>query len=151
MIKAILLIVLCTFTLCVRQEESTDRGLKTTSHPTLGDYITDKDGRSLYMFDLDEDMNSNCHDDCATTWLPYLVDSGVTVYGDIREELLGRFPRTDGRNQLTFNKMPLYYYSRDTSEGDIEGHGLMSFGGRWYVMSPKGTPIREMLSPIDTE
>jgi predicted lipoprotein with Yx(FWY)xxD motif len=145
MIKAILLLVLCTFTLCVKQE-SLDRGLKISTHPTLGDYLTDKEGMSLYMFDLDTDFTSNCYDDCTKTWPPYDVDTGVTVFGDIKDTLLGRFQRGDGFNQLTFNKMPLYFYSKDTMSGDVNGHGVMDFGGRWYLMSPSGTPIRRMLS-----
>jgi predicted lipoprotein with Yx(FWY)xxD motif len=145
MIKTVLLLVLCTFTLCIRQE-NLDRGLKISTHPRLGEYLTDNDGRSLYMFDLDSDFTSNCFDDCATTWPSYLIESGVTIYGNIREKLLGRFNRGDNHFQLTFNKMPLYFYSLDTMPGDIMGHGLMSFGGRWYLMSPNGTPIRRMLS-----
>jgi predicted lipoprotein with Yx(FWY)xxD motif len=145
MLKVILLLVLCTFTCCLRQE-NLEKGLKISTHPTLGEYLTDKDGRSLYMFDLDSDMMSNCYDDCATTWTPYLIDSGVTIYGNIRDNLLGRFARTDGKIQLTFNKMPLYFYSLDTMPGDFNGNGLMSFGGKWYLMSPNGTPINRMLT-----
>ncbi len=146
MIKAILLLVLCTFTLCVKQE-NLDKGLKVSTHPTLGDYLTDKEGMSLYMLDLDTEYISNCYDDCVKTWPPYDINTGVTVYGDIKDTLLGRFQRGDGFNQLTFNKMPLYFYSKDTLAGDVSGHGMMDFGGRWYLMSPNGTPIRKMVSP----
>jgi predicted lipoprotein with Yx(FWY)xxD motif len=144
MIKTVLLLVLITFTVCVKQE-NLDRGLKISTHPRLGEYLTDQEGRSLYMFDLDTDFTSNCYDDCARLWLPYVIDTGVTIFDNIKENLLGRFTRSDGQHHLTYNKLPLYFYDKDMMPGDVLGHGLNSFGGRWFLMSPTGTPIRRML------
>lgn len=145
MIKTLLLLVLVTFTVSIKQE-NLDKGLKTSTHPRLGEFLTDKEGRSLYMFDLDTESISNCYDDCTRIWPPYLISTGVTIFDNVRENLLGRFARTESEHHLTYNKFPLYFYEEDMMPGDILGHGLNSFGGRWFLMSPNGTPIRRMLT-----
>lgn len=37
------------------------------------DYLTDQNGMTLYTFDKDRPGESNCYDQCALSWPPYLV------------------------------------------------------------------------------
>jgi len=39
--------------------------------------------------------------------------------------------------QVTYNGIPLYYYSKDTKPGDTTGEGV---GGIWHVVKPGSTP-----------
>jgi predicted lipoprotein with Yx(FWY)xxD motif len=52
----------------------------------------------------------------------------------------------NGVTQVVYNRHPLYYFSGccgyapgDRKAGDIRGQ---RFAQLWYVLSPKGTPIR---------
>ena len=42
------------------------------------------------------------------------------------------------RKIVTYNKMPLYYYAKDTKAGDVVGQDV---GSVWYVVSPDGKII----------
>jgi predicted lipoprotein with Yx(FWY)xxD motif len=41
--------------------------------------------------------------------------------------------RPDGGQQVTYNGMPLYYYSKDNIPGDTNGQGL---NNEWYIVAP---------------
>jgi predicted lipoprotein with Yx(FWY)xxD motif len=44
---------------------------------------------------------------------------------------------------VTYNGMPLYYFSGDGSPSQISGQG---FKGIWYVVGSDGQPITTLLS-----
>lgn len=93
----------------------------------LGKILVASNGSTLYMFKKDTDNTSTCVDACATTWPPYVVTSAVTgMAGKIATAA-----RKDGALQLTYNKQPLYFYSKDTKAGDTNGQGV---GGNWFVV-----------------
>lgn len=144
MLKTILILLLCTFALSIRQTAVSDRGIKVSHDNMLGDYLTDKDGMSLYVFDQDDNNYSACYRNCTKMWHPFQIDAGITVYGNLTTSLLGKFQRDDGMAQLTFNQMPLYFYQLDMMSGDMNGQGLMSNRGYWYLVAPNGTPILNM-------
>jgi predicted lipoprotein with Yx(FWY)xxD motif len=52
--------------------------------------------------------------------------------------LVGSATLADGTKIVTYNKMPLYYYAKDTKPGDTTGQGV---GSVWYVVGPDGKPI----------
>ncbi len=60
----------------------------------LGEIVVDADGMSLYLFDSDEQGESTCYDDCATTWPP--LEGPVTAGEGVDESLLGETERTTG-------------------------------------------------------
>jgi predicted lipoprotein with Yx(FWY)xxD motif len=139
MIKTCILLILCAFTL----GQETQRYLALTTHPTHGDYLTDGKGMSLYMFDLDQPFKSNCTGDCLRTWPAYTIeDTGIFIREGIKEDLIGMISREDGLKQLTYNQMPLYFYSLDRRAGDIRGHGIYSFGANWWLVNTTGMPVR---------
>jgi hypothetical protein len=44
----------------------------------------------------------------------------------------------DGSMMLTYNKMPLYYWSKDTQPGDTTGQGNRDV---WFVVSADGNSV----------
>ena len=51
----------------------------------------------------------------------------------LSSSLLGRIKRPDGTTQVTYNGMPLYYFSGDANPGDTNGQGI---GGVWFAAQP---------------
>lgn len=106
-----------------------------------GDYVTDADGRAIYIFLNDTSNMSNCTDDCATNWPPVLAADAQTlpqVAAPLDATLLGTTERADGTVQLTYNGWPLYYYAGDAAAGDLNGQGLNDV---WYLLTPQGTGL----------
>ncbi len=115
--------------------------------------VVDGSGRTLYMFTEDTRGAAKvCTPqgpygaECPMLWPP-LRSQGAPLAGKgINASLFGITKRTDGIRQVTYNRHPLYYwhggsgYAGDRKPGDVKGQG---FVGEWYVLSPKGTPIRK--------
>ena len=49
--------------------------------------------------------------------------------------MIGTTTLADGTLIVTYNKMPLYYFAKDTKPGDVNGQGV---GGVWYAVTPDG-------------
>ena len=111
--------------------------------PTLGAYLTDSAGKSLYLFAADSMNMSTCSGACATVWPPLTVPSGqVAAAGTgVTGSLLSTITRADGTTQVTYNGLPLYYYSGDTSTGNTNGEGISSFGALWFLVTPAGASV----------
>jgi predicted lipoprotein with Yx(FWY)xxD motif len=116
--------------------------LKTTQG-AQGEYLTDGQGKSLYVFDSDTAGQSNCNGMCAQVWPPLFASNGqkATASGDVNSAFLGTITRSDGSTQITYNGLPLYYYSLDQSPGDTKGQAINSFGAKWYLMMPNGSKL----------
>ena len=100
----------------------------------LGKILVDSTkGMTLYTWAKDTDENSQCNDACATAWPP-LVTTVTTIAGTGIKGSLGTSKRKDGALQVTFNKHPLYFFSRDTAAGDTKGQGSQGFGALWTVV-----------------
>jgi predicted lipoprotein with Yx(FWY)xxD motif len=128
--------------------------VKTAYNKTLKKTIVvDGAGRTLYIFT--EDVNGKATlctpqgpwgAECPQIWPP-LTSVGAPLSGaGIKASLLGVVNRRDGKRQVTYNRHPLYYFHGDPATppgdrkpGDVRGQG---FVGEWYVLSPKGVPIR---------
>jgi len=102
---------------------------------TLGSFLVDSLGMTLYVFTKDSPGMSTCYGTCASYWPPFLTN-GMPVSGmGVTGSMLGTTTRTDGSVQVTYNGWPLYYYSKDKAAGDTMGEGVQS---TWYVMTPAG-------------
>lgn len=102
------------------------------SHPVLGNIVTDREGRVLYVFLRDEPgAASTCDGPCADRWPPLVVGEGEAVGGDGVGGELGVIRRADGRLQVTYGGMPLYRWHQDREPGDATGQGV---GGIWFVV-----------------
>jgi predicted lipoprotein with Yx(FWY)xxD motif len=102
----------------------------------LGGFLTGEDGKTLYIFTPDSANTSTCADTCAQTWPPLVVESDDTLKaGDGVTGKLSTFARPDGKMQVAYNGIPLYYFAADTKAGDVTGQGKF---GKWFVASPTG-------------
>jgi predicted lipoprotein with Yx(FWY)xxD motif len=115
--------------------------LKVATNPTLGSYLTDQDGRTVYMFTQDKSTKSSCDGGCAKAWPP-LEGIGAAGTG-VDASLIGTGSRTDGSKQVTYKGMLLYYWAGDKKSGDINGQNIQ---GSWFVLSPSGDIIKTALS-----
>jgi len=112
--------------------------LKVADEPNLGKILVDGKGMTLYIFTNDGPNKSNCTGDCLAKWPP-LLTQGKPILGDgIDPSLVGTAQLADGSMIVTYNKMPLYYWYKDTKAGDDLGQGV---GSVWFVVSPDGKPI----------
>ncbi|WP_330229955.1 hypothetical protein OHA40_28685 [Nocardia sp. NBC_00508] len=112
--------------------------LDVTSNPTVGKYVSDGAGRSLYRFDKDtaQPSASNCSGQCAVTWPPLTVARGQVLYASgVDPQLVGFIERADGACQITIGGWPVYYFSKDSKPGDLLGQGV---GGTWFAVAPNG-------------
>ena len=109
--------------------------LNVSKNAAMGSHLTDESGFTLYYYKNDTDRTSHCTGDCLQTW-PGVMTSGAPSAGDPSiQGKLGWINRPDGGMQVTYNGMPLYFYSKDNIPGDTLGQG---FDGKWFVMPLAG-------------
>lgn len=88
--------------------------------------LTDVNGMTLYTFDKDTNGTSNCYDDCAVNWPPYIAAADSADMG----ESFALVERRDGTQQWAKDGAPLYLWIGDTAPGETTGDGV---GGVWHV------------------
>jgi predicted lipoprotein with Yx(FWY)xxD motif len=102
---------------------------------TLGSFLVDSKGMTLYLFTTDTPKTSTCYGGCATAWPPLLTTGAPLAGTGVNATLLGTTTRTDGTTQVTYNGWPLYYFASDKAAGDTKGEGIQNV---WYVVTPEG-------------
>jgi predicted lipoprotein with Yx(FWY)xxD motif len=107
--------------------------VRVRQHPSLGPFLTDAQGKSLYLFTRDSPNLSACYNRCATNWPPLLVDASGPQLAEGVGGALGTTLRDDGNRQVTYEGKPLYYYNMDTNVEDAKGQGV---GNVWFVVAP---------------
>ncbi len=105
----------------------------------LGRFLVDGQGRSLYLLISDQPDKSTCTGNCAVNWPPLLASGQVEAGEGIDATKLGTLTREDGSIQVTYNGHPLYYFAGDAQPGDTNGHQK---GGRWFLVTPEGNPLK---------
>ena len=117
--------------------------VKLSTSATLGAYLTDTLGNTLYYFSNDYDGQNNCAGGCAALWPVFYAGDNLTQDGlgtglDIAD--FGMITVAGGQKQTTYKSWPLYYYAPAAggtnvreSPGETEGEG---FGNIWYVAKP---------------
>ncbi|OZG71164.1 hypothetical protein BTA51_22590 [Hahella sp. CCB-MM4] len=97
------------------------------SHQTsAGTVLTTPEGMTLYTFDKDSKGQSNCYDQCAVKWPPFMAPQDAKASGDYSIVV-----RKDGTHQWAYKGAPLYTWFKDSKPGDAEGNGL---GSVWHVI-----------------
>jgi predicted lipoprotein with Yx(FWY)xxD motif/plastocyanin len=106
--------------------------------PKLGAHLTGEDGKSLYLLTADSSGKSTCTAACATAWPPFELDPGESVAaGTGVAGALATITRADdGKPQVTYNGIPLYYFAKDAKPGDVNGQGVK---GVWFLVAPGST------------
>src|SRR5262249_2367724 len=134
--------------------------LKLATSSTLGSYLVDGTGRTLYLFERDipagagQDASSNCvanpdpKKSCVAFW-PIFHPAPPVVPG-IDKADVGEIMRPDGLKQTTYKGFPLYTYAGDKNPGDTMGDA--SNGGGtvpvWYAVR---SPAYTVLSLTDAQ
>lgn len=105
-----------------------------------GQIVVADQGLSVYFFtkNTKDSGNSACTGACLTSWPPVTSTTATPTVNGVTGKI-GTIPTADGKMQVTINGMPIYYYSKDQTAGDITGQGV---GGVWYLVSPSGEMIK---------
>ncbi len=99
---------------------------------SLGNILTDGEGRSLYFFTRDVNGTSACEGGCVTSWPVFNVEN-PRIPASLNASYFGTITRGDGQEQMTYKGWPLYYFANDAVQGDVNGENV---GGSWYVAKP---------------
>ena len=111
------------------------------ANSNLGNVLVDAQGRTLYLFGADMGTTSACSGACALNWPPLLASGTATVGNRVQASLVGASPRSDGKQQVTYNGHPLYLFTGDHKAGDTNGQGVNAFGGSWHALTATGDQV----------
>ena len=120
--------------------------IKVSTTPKYGKILVDATGRTLYMFTADKHGKSSCSGQCAGFWPPLIASGSHSTATGVKATLFGKTTRSDGKLQISYNGHPLYRFLKDTKAGQTNGQGFNAFGGRWWMLSPAGTPIEQAVA-----
>ncbi len=115
--------------------------VKIESSSTLGNYLADKNGYTLYYFSNDYQGRTTCLGDCAATWPAFYVANLTQANIDPNLDIAD-FDTivVNGVSQLRYKTWPLYYYAPLANNQHVrEMAGMTSgegVGNIWYVGKP---------------
>jgi predicted lipoprotein with Yx(FWY)xxD motif len=106
--------------------------------------VVDGDGKTVYFYTRDTtgETKSACTGGCATLWPAVTSAAAPTLQGVTGK--IGTVTSAEGKQQVTLNGMPIYYYAKDTAPGQVNGQGV---AGVWYVAAPDGSMIQGAITP----
>jgi predicted lipoprotein with Yx(FWY)xxD motif len=96
-------------------------------------FLTDAQGKSLYISLKDTLGRSNCTAACLAVWQPLLASGRVLPGNGVVQTNLGIILLANGTRQVTYLGAPLYTYSKDINPGDTNAHGI---DGEWFLVTP---------------
>ncbi|GHG51610.1 hypothetical protein GCM10012320_21090 [Sinomonas cellulolyticus] len=104
--------------------------------------VVDGQGKVVYYYTRDNTgaTTSACTGGCATLW-PAVTSTGSPNLQGVTAKV-GSIKTADGKDQVTLNGMPIYYYQKDTAPEQANGQGVASV---WYVIGADGTMITSAL------
>jgi predicted lipoprotein with Yx(FWY)xxD motif len=114
----------------------------TAKSGSLGTFLVDAKGRTLYLWDADHGAMSTCNGECAQDWPPLTTTGAAKAGTGVKASLLGASKRADGKQEVTYAGHPLYYFAGDTGPGQTTGQGSSAFGAPWWVVAPTGKALQ---------
>jgi predicted lipoprotein with Yx(FWY)xxD motif len=115
-----------------------DETVMISHQASLGSFLTDKTGKTLYFFTKDTTGTSTCTGTCLAKWPAFSADP-VSAPSVLKLSDFSSVSRADGVKQTAFMGRPLYYFADDAKPGDVKGQG---FNNLWYVANVSGiTPV----------
>ncbi len=121
------------------------KDVQLTTNATLGDILTDKEGRTLYYFANDATSANNCTGNCELVWPVFNVEnlSAEKLGSGLDLSDFNTITTGSGKKQLTYKDRPLYYYApavsgKNTQEAPGQTNGE-NVGGVWFVAKPDYT------------
>lgn len=106
--------------------------------PTLGSYLVDSSGRTLYVFAKDTAGTSTCDAACQSNWPPFVSASAAKAGPGVQASLIGSTSLANGEKIITYDHHPLYYRRSDMKAGDVTGEGANNV---WFVVAPSGSTV----------
>jgi predicted lipoprotein with Yx(FWY)xxD motif len=107
--------------------------LKVATDPALGKFLTDGKGMTLYTFKNDvANSGKSAAEALTAVWPPLTADATPAAPADATGTF-GIITRVDGKKQVTYKGLPLYYFVNDKAPGDTKGQGI---AGVWFVAAP---------------
>ena len=110
-----------------------------------GEILTDGAGRTLYVLTAGRAKSLKCAGACASIWPPLLTKGKPRAGKGVVAKRL-RTVKRGSSFQVAYDGRPLYFYAADGGPGQVNGEGIKSFGGTWYVLSGKGSPVKGALA-----
>jgi predicted lipoprotein with Yx(FWY)xxD motif len=134
----LLILVVALLAIAAVVEGATQYTINTTTNKTMGTYLVNDTGFTLYYFANDAPGNgtSNCSGGCVTLW-PSFYTKNATVPTGLNASDFTSITRKDGMKQTAFKGWPLYHYSKDMKPGDVKGQGFKAI---WFVVDPMKFP-----------
>lgn len=109
---------------------------------SYGKILVNSKGDTLYYFANDKKDKSNCNVACLSIW-PLVTATGKPTAGPgVSQKLLGTI-KVSGKEEVTYNGLPLYTYVADSGPGQTNGEDTNANGGLWWLVSPSGAPIKK--------
>jgi predicted lipoprotein with Yx(FWY)xxD motif len=105
-----------------------------------GTVLTGPSGKTVYTLVDSSGAPVACSSACLAVWPP-VTTTGTPQAGSGVTAMLSTASGSDGSTLAAANGDPLYYYSGDSSAGQVNGQGLMSFGGTWYALQASGQKV----------
>ena len=102
------------------------------------------DGRDRVLYGFTRDRRGGpgtCYGACAAAWPVYFSKGTVKATSGVKQSLIGKVRRRDGRFQVTYNGRPLYFYAHEGPR-EVRCQNVSEFGGLWLVMKPNGRLVR---------
>lgn len=114
--------------------------VKAVSSKKYGTILETSSGRTLYLLTADRADKFACKGGCLAIWPPLTTKGKPHAGGGVKSKLLSTVKRGSER-QVTYDGHPLYFYAGDTGSGQVNGEGIASFGGTWYVVGKTGKAV----------
>ena len=125
--------------------------LMTASVSGYGTILVDGTGHTLYILSSEQGGKITCTDanGCTKIWPDTELPAGMTsatAGPGVKPSLLSTVKDAAGSLYVTYGGWPLYTFSRDSAAGQVNGEGITSFGGTWYVLDASGNPVKSSQS-----
>jgi len=99
---------------------------------TLGNFLVDQEGKTLYYFTKDSEKVSKCEGECLDKW-PVFYAENIIVPSTLNKEDFESITNIEGSKQTTYKGKPLYYFFNDMKKGDTNGQSVKE---AWFVIEP---------------
>jgi predicted lipoprotein with Yx(FWY)xxD motif len=119
--------------MAIAAEEMGEYTVNLATNETLGTYLVNETGFSLYYFANDAPGNgsSTCYGKCMVAWPPFYAKN-ISVPESLNASEFTAAIRTDEKDQTAYRGWPLYYYYKDTKAGDVLGQNVNKV---WFVVN----------------
>jgi predicted lipoprotein with Yx(FWY)xxD motif len=95
------------------------------------------------MFTHDHRNKDTCvgNMDCANVWPPLTTHGKPTAGPGVKSSLLGTITLAHGARQVTYAGHPLYTYTGDIRQAEVDYIPATSYGGTWLAVSAAGKRV----------